>query len=399
MTCAAVITGFGVFSAFGLGPDGLRRGVFSGRPAFAPVARFDTAPFRGTHAAEYQGTDPELPARPRQWDALVACIRAALNMAGVTTPFPAPVLVGTQGDFTVLNRFWKATVAGAAASADAAMVPDPEDLAQSVPGELAHRLGDEFGLGSPRIAFVNACVASSNAVIHASQLIDAGRADVVVVAGSYLVDEEFFAKFDSGRAFASDGVVRPFAEGRTGLLLGDGAAALIVESAEHASTRDATVLGRISGWGFSNDAYHLCRPHPEGAGMATAITQALGRAQVCADQLGYVNAHGTGTAANDVAETRALHKALGAAAMTTPISSTKSMTGHMLEASGVVEAVICLLVLSDGVLPPTANYVKPDPACDLDYVPNQPRPARVRHVLSLNSAFGGLNTALLLERP
>lgn len=385
----AVITGFGIFTAFGWGPDAVRDNVFTGRPGFTPVTRFDTTRFRGTYAATYPS---DRDAVPQQWDVLTACTRAALDMAELPTPYPAPVLVGTQGDFTEVNRFWRATADGAQPAAR-------EELARTVPGELAHQLGAAFGLGEPRIAFVNACVASAAAIIHATQLIQAGRAEVVVCAGSYLVEEELFAKFDSGRAFAADGVVRPFAKGRTGLLLGDGAAALTVESAEHAAARGAAPLATVAGWGWSGDAFHQCRPHPEGVGLAAAITQALRRADVPAEALGYVNAHGTGTPSNDVAETRALHKAFGGLAPEIPVSSTKSVTGHLLEAAGIVEAVICLLALRDGLLPPTANLDQPDPECDLNYLPNQPRRTQVRYALSLNAAFGGVNTALLLERP
>lgn len=393
MSRAAVITGYGVFTAFGLGAEALRRGVFAGRPGFAPVTRFDTGAFRGRHAATYTGTgDPRLPAPPTQWDVLTACTRAALTMAALPASAPgAPVLVGTQGDFTGVTRYWRARAAGGEP-------PSPRDLARSVPGELAHRLGEEFGLGSPRIAFVSGCVASSTAIVHAARLIAAGGADVVVCAGAYVVEEEFFAKFDSGRAFSRDGAVRPFAADRGGLLLGDGAAALVVESAGHAAEREAAVLARIAGYGWSDDAFHQCRPHPEGDGLATAIGQALGRAEVPARQVGYVNAHGTGTRVGDAAEARALHKAFGGDLAGVPVSSTKSTTGHLLEAAGIVEAVICLLALADGVLPPTAGLDRPDPACELDHV-RSPRRSRPRYVLSLNSAFGGANTALLLERP
>ncbi|MFC5718948.1 beta-ketoacyl-[acyl-carrier-protein] synthase family protein [Streptomyces gamaensis] len=389
---SAVITGFGVFTAFGPGADALRAGVFAGKPGFAPVTRFDTSPFRGGHAAEYPGADPALPRVPSQWDVLLACGRSALGMAGLSDAERAPLLLGSQGDFTAVNRYWRAEAAGTA-------LPSADELSVSVPGALADRLGETLGLGPRRVTFTNACVASATAVAQAAALVAAGRADVVVCAGAYVVDEEFFAKFDSGRAFASDGVVRPFARDRSGLLLGDGAAALVVESEEHARGRGAQALARVLGWGYSNDAFHLARPHPEGAGMASAIGRALERARVRPEQLGYVNAHGTGTPANDVAETRALRAALGTAAAGTPVSSTKSMTGHMLEASGIVEAVITLLALTDGILPPTANLDERDPECDLDYVANEPRAARIRRALSVNAAFGGANTALVLERP
>lgn len=387
-----VITGFGVFTAFGLGADALRRNVFEGIPGFAPVTRFDTTPYRSHHAAAYPGGTPALPEVPRQWDALAACTRAALEMAALPARDQVPVLVGTQGDFTQINRFWRAEASGA-------QLPPAAELADSVPGLLADRLGQEFGLGWPRIAFVNACVASATAIIHAAQLVAAGRADAVICAGAYLVDEEFFAKFDSGMALATDGMVRPFAASRSGLLIGDGAWALVVEAADHAAARNVTPLARLAGWGWSGDAGHRCLPDPSGAGVAAAVKQAIRRADIEADQVGYVNAHGTGTPANDAAETRGLHTALGKSATKVQVSSTKSTTGHMLEASGGVEAVICLLALADGILPPTAGLDPPDPACDLDYIPHRPRQSRVEYALSINSAFGGANTALLFRRP
>jgi 3-oxoacyl-[acyl-carrier-protein] synthase II len=240
-------------------------------------------------------------------------------------------------------------------------------------------------------------VAASNALIHGAGLIASGREELALCGGCYLVNEEFFAKFDSGRAFSRDGLLRAFSGERSGLLLGDGAAVLVLEEKERALRRGARCLARVAGWGMADDAFHVCQPHPEGNGLAAAMRKALRRAGVGPEAVGYVNAHGTGTPLNDAAETKALKQAFGEHARGLAVSSTKTTTGHTLEASGALETVIALIALQDGVAPPTASYTKRDAACDLDYVPNEPRPVSLRYVLNINAAFGGVNTALLLE--
>ncbi|GLZ32248.1 3-oxoacyl-[acyl-carrier-protein] synthase 2 [Lentzea sp. NBRC 105346] len=372
------VTGYGIFTAHGFGTDALRDGVFAGEHAFGPVDRFDTTPFRGKHAAAFPGE------APGQLAALRRVSEAALEMAGAGSD-KAGVFVGTQGDHLPVQRFWRD---GETAGVD-----------HSVPARLAELLAQELAQTGPRIAFVNACVASANAILHAARLIQRGKLDVAVCAGAYLVERESFANFDSGRAFAKDGRIRPFSGTRSGLLLGDGAAALVLESADRVRARGGEPLARVAGWGMASDAYHVCQPDPEGKGLTAAIEGALRRSGKAPSDIGYINAHGTGTKINDSTETVALHKVLGSAAPSIPISSTKSTTGHMLEGAGAVEAVISLLALRDGVLPPTAGYDVADPACDLDWIPNAPREQSVRTVLSVNAAFGGLNTAILLERP
>jgi len=372
MTGGVVVTGYGVFTAFGWGEKALRDGVFTGTPVFAPARRFDPTPFRTPMTAAAAG-DPELDA------VLGGCADDAVDMAGLAPDTAAAVLLGSAGDWKSVTRF----------SRDEPYAPGPD-----VPGVLAGMLADRIGFRGPRLAFTNACVASATALIHGWRLIAAGRQEVALCAGAYLVEEENMAKFDSGRTLAKDGAIRPFSKDRTGLLLGDGVAAVVLESEEHAARRGATVLARMTGFGVASDAYHIAKPHPEGRGITSAVRQALRRAG--ASEVDYVNAHGTGTPLNDGAETNGLRAALGS---DTPISSTKSTTGHMLEASGAVEFVVSLLALLDGVLPPTAGYTTADPACDLDYVTEGPRRAPVNQVLSLNAAFGGMNTAILLERP
>jgi len=375
-----VVTGFGVRTAFGQGADAIRRGVFGAAPSFAPTTRFDTGPYRTPFAAT-TGTDkPDL-----MRDVLGACTDEAVEMAGFTARDDTAVLVGTSGDFAELTRFWRGE-AGV-------------EAADTVPAWQAHLLAARLGATGRRLAFTNACVASAAAIIHACGLISSGRLESAVCAGAYLVEEEVFAKFDSGRAMSRDGFVRPFSADRGGMLLGDGVATVVLESAEAVRRRGARPLAAVVGWGAASDAHHVSRPHPEGAGLAASARRALRRAgDPDGLRIDYVNAHGTATRFNDPAETRGLRQVFGTRADRVPVSSTKSTTGHMLEAAGVVEFVITLLALADGVLPPTANFTRADSECDLDYVPNQARDADVHRALSVNAAFGGVNTALVLER-
>ncbi|NEC84793.1 beta-ketoacyl-[acyl-carrier-protein] synthase family protein [Streptomyces sp. SID12501] len=425
MTREVTVTGYGVRTAFGEGAEALRRGVFAGVPAFRPTTRFDTGPYRTAVAA----AAPDGPEAVEGWalrHALRRCGADALGMAGLGAGAEAAVILGVAGDHRSVTRYWRAgdlvpselsdvgrgsVVAGRAHAAEPRMsqppapvgaLPAPElnSLADAVPAQLAELLADGLGLTGPRLTFTNACVASAAAIIHACRLISSGRIDTAVCAGGYLVEEETFGKFDSGRALSRDGMVRPFSADRSGLLLGDGVAAVVLESTEHARRRGARPLVSVVGWGAATDAHHIAQPHPEGAGLARAARQAMRQAgDPDGASLGYINAHGTGTKYNDGAETRGLRAAFPERAGSIPVSSTKSTTGHLLEAAGVVEFVITMLTLLDGVLPPTAGYGSPDPECDLDYVPNEPRPADCRRALTINAAFGGANTALLLERP
>ncbi|MFF4102499.1 beta-ketoacyl-[acyl-carrier-protein] synthase family protein [Streptomyces sp. NPDC001903] len=385
------VTGYDAFTAFGAGAEALKEAVFAGRSAFAPIERFDTTPFRNTYGATFGGPDDV----PRQLETLLGCVRGALQAAKLDPEAVeadrAAVLIGTQGDFTGIHRFWQDRAQG--------RTPDPADTHRSFAGGIPAAVAAELGFTGPALAFINACVASASAVIHACRMIDAGQVDVAVVGGVYLVDEEQFAKFDSGRTFARDGRLRAFSQGRSGMLLGDGAAALVLESQEHALRRGARSLARIPGFGMAADAHHVVQPHPKGLGMARAVTRALAKAAVAPADIQYVNAHGTGTRLNDPAETAALHEAFGTHAEQLLVSSTKSMTGHMLEATGAVELAISLMALEEQTVPPTAGYDGADPECDLDYVPDEPRRARLRRVLSLNAGFGGLNTAIILEQP
>jgi 3-oxoacyl-[acyl-carrier-protein] synthase II len=370
------VTGAGVLSAYGQGTEALLSGTLSGQPAFAPVQRFDVSARRVPFAATMPGAGGLLAE-------LARAVGEACDDAGLPPPERArtPLFLAIHGDPAV-------------ARAPGAYLPGLGSEA------VTAALADSCGLterGSR--CYMSACVAASTAIADAAAVIARGHAGRVVVAGGYLVDGDQFALFDAGRVLAADGQVRPFSAGRRGLLLGDGVGAVVIESRESARARRAPPLARLAGWGRAGDAYHPCQPHPEGHGMARAITAALQRAGVAADDLGYVNAHGSGTGQSDQAEANALRLALGDAAGHVPVSSTKSLHGQALEASGVLELIVTLLAARKGMLPVNAGFLGPDDSCRLNLVLGEALPATPEFAMSLNAAFGGANTALVLGLP
>lgn len=356
-----VLTGLAVLSAFGRGRAALEPAL-AGTPAFAPVTRFGTQRRRTDVAATVPGT-------PVLADELVAAVDAARVDAGL----PGPGAGAGAGDPLLL-----------AAHADRGNAA------------LAAEVVRRTGLRGPARTYTAACVAASTAVADAAAMIATGRATRVVVAAGQLVDEGTFALFDAGRVLARDGRVRPFSAGRQGILLADAVAAVVLESTVEADRRGVPALATLAGWGRAGDAYHVCQPRPDGAGLARAIEAALRRGGVAPADVGYVNANGTGTPYSDISEAAALCRALGAAAGQVPVSSTKSVHGHALEASGLLELVVTVLALATGRLPVNAGFLGPDPDCPLDLVLPGRQPSRPAYALSLNAAFGGANTALLV---
>jgi 3-oxoacyl-[acyl-carrier-protein] synthase II len=364
------ITGAGVASALGRGSGPLLRGVTSGTTAFGQVSRFDTGRYRARAAAVLPGSPVLAAELARVIDE--ACAAAALSA-----------------------RRRASAVLLLALHSNPAAARDP--AATTATGDVAAELTVRTGLsGVPRI-YTTACVAASTAVADGAAMITSGRADVVLVAAGYLVDADSFAIFDAGRALARDGQVRPFSSGRQGLLLGDGVAAVVLESSDAARRRGAPVLARLAGWGRAGDAYHVCQPRPDGAGLARAIAAALARARVDGAEIGYIKANGSGTKFSDSSEAAALRQALGRRAAQIPVSSTKSVHGHALEASALLELVATMLAMRAGRLPVNAGFLGPDAECQLDLVLSPGREARSGYALSLNAAFGGANTALVLD--
>jgi len=351
-TGEVVVTGAAVASAYGRGTEALVSGMLSGRPAFAPVQRFDVSTRRVRFAATMPGLAELLTEVTRA--AGEACDDAGLSSAGRAR---TPLFLAIHGDPAI------------------ARAPEADQPGLG-PGPFTAAVASGSGLAEQDIrCYTSACVAASTAIGDAASIIARGQADRV------------------------DGQVRPFSAGRRGLLLGDGVGAIVVESKESAQARRAPPLARLAGWGRTGDAYHPVQPHPEGHGMARAVTAALQRAGIAAEDLGYINAHGSGTGQSDPAETSALRLALGDAAASVPVSSTKSLHGQSLEASGVLELIVTLLAARKGMLPVNAGFLGADDKCRLNLVLDEPLAATPEYAMSLNAAFGGANTALVVGLP
>lgn len=332
------ITGLSILTALGRGPEA----QLAGTPAFSEVQRFDTSNRRVHHAA----TAADVGALEEELDLAIA---TACSQAGVdrsTTPLLLALHSAPACDF-----------------------------------------------GQQRV-YTSACVSASTAVANAAALIRTGRADRIVVAAGYLVEPDQYALFDAGRALSDDHTVRPFSLNRRGLLLGDGVAAVVLEAGEG--------LAEIAGWARAGDAYHPCQPSPDGRGLATAIRAALARANLEPEAIGYINANATGTTYSDAAEAAAITQVFTpsggwASRRGVAMSSTKGVHGHALEASGLVELVVTVQALREGKLPVNAGFLEPDPDCAVELILDAPMPAPTPYGMSLNSAFGGANTALVVR--
>jgi 3-oxoacyl-[acyl-carrier-protein] synthase II len=280
---------------------------------------------------------------------------------------------------------------------------DAQRELEQEPNMPAGHLASLFDAQGPNLNCLTACAASSQAIGEAAELIRRGDADVMLSGGAHSMIHPFgvtgfnlltaLSTRNEDPAHAS----RPFDRDRDGFVLGEGAGMLILEELERAKARGARIYGEITGYGSSADAYRITDIHPEGRGAITCMKMAIKDAGLNPEEIGYVNAHGTSTQVNDKVETAAIKGSLGETARRTPVSSIKSMTGHLIAAAGSVEAITCLLAINEGVLPPTMNYETPDPECDLDYVPNAAREVKIRHAISNSFGFGGQNVSLVLS--
>ena len=403
------VSGLAVLSAFGHGTDPLLAAALAGRPAFAPVGRFDVSGRRVKVAACAPGS-PDLAAE------LAGVIGQACDEAGLSGAQRAatPLFLAVHGD-PAMPRIEGGGAAGWPSSQDRASLFDAADAESgsdirtladpwSGPGgaAFAEATARRAGLAGGARAYTSACVAASTAVGDAAALIARGLAERVVVAAGYLVEADQFSLFDAGKAMASDGRVRPFSVDRSGLLLGDAVCAVVLESTAAAHARGRGPMARIAGWGRAGDAYHVVRPRPDGRGLARAVVAALQRGGVTPEHVDYVNAHGSGSPTSDAAEAAALRLALGDAAGTIPLSSTKSSHGQALEAGALIELVVTIAALRAGRLPLNGGYLGADPDCGFNFVLDDEATVPDRapdYALSVNLAFGGANTALLVGAP
>jgi nodulation protein E len=404
-TRRVVITGMGAISPLGVGAAALWQGLREGRSAIGPLRHPDAERLRVKVAAQVpESFDPAahidertLPLLDRTSEFALHAAREAVAQSGVDFAgglgLRTAVIVGTGvGGETTQDEQSRRLYAENAPRAH------PLTIVRLMTNASASQISIAYGLHGPTYAVASACACASanHAIIQAAQMIRYGLADAAVTGGT-----EACLTYGALRAWeamrvVADDTCRPFSANRRGLVLGEGAAIFVLESLEHAQARGATILAELAGTGMSADASDIVMPSAEGA--ATAMRLALAEAELNPQDVDYINAHGTGTQANDVTETRAIRLAFGAYADRLAVSSTKSMHGHALGASGALELVAAIGALREGVVPPTANLDKVDPACDLDYVPNTAREMPVRAVLSNSFAFGGLNAVLALKR-
>lgn len=280
---------------------------------------------------------------------------------------------------------------------------NPKFEMEQEPNMPAGHLASLFNAQGPNLNCLTACAASSQAIGEATEIIRLGEADVMLSGGAHSMIHPFgLTGFNLLTALSThnedpQGASRPFDKNRDGFVLGEGAGMLVLEELEHAKKRGAPIYGEVVGYGSTADAYRITDIHPEGRGATGCINMALADAQLNPEDIHYINAHGTSTEVNDKVETAAIKNAFKEQAYKTPVSSTKSMMGHLIAAAGSAEAIVCLLSIRDGILPPTTNYEEPDPECDLDYVPNQPRQAKVQNALSNSFGFGGQNVSLVFS--
>jgi 3-oxoacyl-[acyl-carrier-protein] synthase II len=424
-----VITGMGAITPLGHSVDSMFNAQLEGRSGVGPIDRFDAQRFPTHFAAEVKGFDlGRFVSDPARWEHsgvnsqfAAAAARQALEHAGLLDPDHSPadrnrfgVYLGSgegvQDFHTLLSliarsyiveeRRIDAVVFGRGGLSEFHPQREAEQELHTTPGHLAAH----FRLLGPNYNCLTACAASSQAIGEATEMIRHGDADLMLAGGAHSMIHPFgvtgfnlltaLSTHNEAPAKAS----RPFDLNRDGFVLGEGAGMLILEELEHAKKRGAVIHAEMTGYGSTADAFRVTDSHPDGRGAITCIGNALKDAGVNPEDVGYINAHGTSTQVNDRVESLAIKQVFGDAAYKTPVSSSKSMLGHLIAAAGAVELITCVEAMRRGVLPPTINYDTPDPGCDLDYVPNEAREKRAFHALSNSFGFGGQNVSLVVSR-
>ncbi|MGA2819934.1 MAG: beta-ketoacyl-ACP synthase II [Anaerolineales bacterium] len=411
MRSRVVITGFGCVTPLGNDVPTTWTNATQGRSGVGPITLFDASELESRFAAEVKGFDPvalfgrkEARRLDRYSQFALAAAEQAVESARLriddSNRARVGVLVGTGiGGIGTLLEGAEVLAKHGPRRVSAFLVP------LMLPDSAGAQIAIHFGMRGPNLAVVSACATGSNAIGEATEVIRRGAADVMVAGGAEAgIVKLAIAGFLtmgalSRRNDAPEKASRPFDLHRDGFVAGEGAGILLLESLDHAFRRGARILAEVKGYGINNDAYHISAPREDGAGAAECLRLALKDAGLTPEDIDYINAHGTSTPLNDRSETAAIKEVFEERAYDIPVSSTKSMTGHLLGAAGGLEAIFSVLAIRDGVLPPTINYETADPECDLDYVPNQSRRKRIRHVMSNSFGFGGHNACLVFGPP
>ncbi|MFZ1803051.1 MAG: beta-ketoacyl-ACP synthase II [Nitrospira sp.] len=404
-----VVTGLGLVTPLGTGVEKTWKAICAGESGIGRITRFDPTGYDAQIAGEVKDFDPAQFIEKKEIKKMdtfihyaVGAAQLAVDDAGLKVAPEEATKVGVYigsgiGGLGSIEHYHDVLRAKGPGRVSPFFIP--MTIINLASGQVAIRIGAK----GPNSCAVTACATGNHCIGDAYRLIQRGDADVMVAGGAEAaVTPLGVAGFASAKAlsFRNDEPTkasRPFDKDRDGFVLGEGAGVLVIEELEHALRRGVRIYGEIIGYGMNSDAYHITAPPEEGEGAVRCMELALKDAGINRDQIGYINAHGTSTMA-DAIETRAIKQVFGEQAFRIPVSSTKSMTGHLLGAAGGIEAVFSLLALFHGVLPPTINLDHPDPACDLDYVPNKARPSAIKTALSNSFGFGGVNACLIFTR-
>ena len=411
MSRRVVVTGIGLVTPLAIGTEETWQAVLAGKSGIAPITHFDHTAFATHFAGEVKAFDPTRWVSSREAKTIDPFIQYALAGAALATQDSGLEIkesfaervgcfvgAGLGGVTTIENACRTLAEKGPRYGISPFFVP--MIIVNLAPGQISIR----HGAKGPNLSQVSACSTGAHAIGDAFRVIQRGDADAMICGGTEAtVTPLGVGGFNAMRALstrndAPEKASRPFDLDRDGFVIAEGAGIVVIEELEHAKARGAKIYAELKGYGANADAHHITAPAPEGEGAQRCMKLALKDAGLSPSQIGYINAHGTSTKMNDANETIAIKKVFGDAARKVMVSSTKSMTGHMLGAAGGVETAFCALSLARGVLPPTINYTTPDPECDLDYVPNAAREVRVDHVITNSFGFGGTNACLVLSR-
>jgi 3-oxoacyl-[acyl-carrier-protein] synthase II len=406
------VTGLGLVSPLAVGNAGNWEALLAGRNGVGPITRFDPSPLTCRIAAEVKDFDPSLfidKKEIKKMDTFIHYAMGAAHFAMEDSGLPVndgnrdrvAVVIGSGiGGLPLIEKTSRAFVE----SHDNPKVISPFFITGLIVNEAAGNISIKYGMKGPNLATVTACTTGAHAVGEAYRKIQYGEADSAIAGGAESVMTPLaVGGFAVMRALSTrnddpEHASRPFDRGRDGFVIGEGAGLVILEEMEAARKRGAPIYCELAGYGLSGDAFHIAAPSEDGDGPARVMRIALEDAGINPEDVDYINAHGTSTLAGDRIETMAIKMVFGAHAKKLAVSSTKSMTGHLLGAAGGLESGICALAVRDQVMPPTTNYETPDPDCDLDYVPNEARRGPIRYAISNSFGFGGTNGCLVFKR-